>query len=117
MNDSKSQEARDVRFEEVVPTPTEADEHLEIKDLKKVCLTLTADLGKCTMLVRDVLELKRGSVVALDKLAGEMMDIYANGIPLAKGEVVVIADTLHVRIADIIGASETDLMSGLQSED
>ncbi|MBM3290634.1 MAG: flagellar motor switch protein FliN, partial [Candidatus Hydrogenedentes bacterium] len=60
-------------------------------------------LGACTMLVRDVLALQRGSVVQLSKLAGEMTDIYLNGLPLARGEVVVIGDTLHVRIGEIVG--------------
>lgn len=108
MNDDGSQEARDVRFEEVVSRPLGAGGHLGVRDLRDVPLTLTADLGRCTMMVRDVLELKRGSVIALDKLAGEMTDIYVNGIPLAKGEVVVIADSLHVRIADILGANESN---------
>ena len=98
------QEPREVRFDEIQPQPVGGADHLTLDDLKKVCLTLSADLGNASMLVRDVLELKRGSVVALDKLAGEMTDILVNGIPLAKGEVVVIADALHVRVADIIGA-------------
>ena len=58
------------------------------------------------MLVREVLELKRGSIVQLDKLAGEMTDIYVNGLHLARGEVVVIADVLHVRIGEIVGREE-----------
>jgi len=41
--------------------------------------------------------------VQLSKLAGEMTDIYLNGLPLARGEVVVIGDTLHVRIGEIVG--------------
>ena len=49
--------------------------NLSIEDLNRVRLTVTADLGKCTMLVRDVLELQRGSVVQLDKLAGEMTQL------------------------------------------
>jgi len=77
--------------------------HLKLDDLKRVKLTVSADLGGCPMLVRDVLALQRGSVVQLSKLAGEMTDIYLNGLPLARGEVVVIGDTLHVRIGEIIG--------------
>lgn len=82
--------------------------HLGIEDLRKVCLNVTADLGNCPLLVREVLELKRGSVLPLNKMAGEMADIYINGIPLAKGEVVVIGDSLHVRIAEIYGLSEKE---------
>ena len=91
-----------------------AEDRLSLHDLRNVRLNITADLGQCMMLVRDVLALKRGSVVALNKLAGEMTDLYANGIPLAKGEVVVIADSLHVRISEITGAVQ--LESGAQDE-
>ena len=101
-------QARDVHgheFEEISDNIEPAG-NLSIEDLNRVRLTVTADLGKCTMLVRDVLELQRGSVVQLDKLAGEMTDILVNGLPLAKGEVIVIGDTLHVRVGDIVGSGE-----------
>jgi flagellar motor switch protein FliN/FliY len=49
---------------------------------------------------------KVGAVIQLDKLAGEMTDIYLNGLPLARGEVVVIGDSLHIRIGEILGAAE-----------
>lgn len=81
-------------------------QHLNIEDLGQVCLQIAADLGQSLMFVRDILELKRGSIIQLDKLAGEMSDIYINGLPLARGEVVVIGDTLHVRIGEIIGTED-----------
>ena len=74
-------------------------------DLKDVRLNLSADLGIATLTVREVLELKSGSVIPLNKLAGETTDIYVNGIPLARAEVVVIADVLHVRVAEVLGVS------------
>ncbi len=84
----------------------EPEEHLHLEDIGNVKLEVTADLGNCPMLVRDVLELKRGSVLQLSKMAGEMADILVNGLPLAKGEVVVLGDTLHVRIAEIYGMGD-----------
>jgi flagellar motor switch protein FliN/FliY len=95
-------------FNEVVQGKIVPFEKLAVDDLRAVRLTLTADLGIVTMFVRDILELKQGSVVSLDKLAGEMTDLYVNEIPLAKGEVVVIGDSLHVRIAEIFGAPPSD---------
>lgn len=83
-----------------------SDDHLDLEDLHEVKLTIHADLGNCKMYVRDILELREGSVVQLNKMAGEMTDIYLNGLPLAKGEVVVIGDSLHVRIAEILGTAE-----------
>jgi len=97
---------RDHTFQEVVETGNLPPDHLSVEDLSDVQLTVSVDLGGCSMLVRDILELKRGSVIQLEKLAGEMSDVFVNGLPLAKGEVVVIGDTLHVRIGEIIGAEE-----------
>ena len=108
MSNDRVSEPHKVEFDEVVRREPSSGEHSTIEDLYPVCLALTGDLGRCTMLVREVLELKRGSVVTLDKLAGETTDICINGIPMAKGEVVVIADSLHVRVADIVGTGEKD---------
>jgi flagellar motor switch protein FliN len=87
------------------------EDHLALEELGKVKLTLSAELGRTTMLVREVLELKRGNVVELDKLAGEMTDININGIPFAHGEVVVLGDNLHVRLAEIFGLPDRDLFN------
>ncbi|MDZ4860697.1 MAG: FliM/FliN family flagellar motor switch protein [Candidatus Hydrogenedentes bacterium] len=93
----------DHTFEEIVPVAGPPNAHLKMDDLRRVKLVVSADLGSCNMLVREVLELQRGSVVQLSKLAGEMTDIYVNGQTLARGEVVVIGDTLHVRIGELVG--------------
>lgn len=108
MSHSHPQDASSHEFEEVVPGKMVSFDKLAVDDLKNVRLTVTADLGQATLLVREVLDLKQGSVVALDKLAGEMTDIYAGGIPLARGEVVVIADSIHVRVAEIFGMAAQD---------
>ena len=112
--DDAIHDVQPMQFDEVSERGAFPEDQLSLHDLRNVRLNITADLGQCTMLVRDVLALKRGSVVALNKLAGEMTDLYANGIPLAKGEVVVIADSLHVRISEITGAVQ--LESGAQDE-
>jgi flagellar motor switch protein FliN/FliY len=93
-------------FREIARAEVDSATHLEFEDLKNVRVPVAADLGQTTMYVRDILELKVGSVVQLTKIAGEMTDIYVNGLPLAKGEVVVIADSIHVRISEILGARE-----------
>lgn len=94
------------RFEEVSFAEGPPEDSLLFDDIARVRLTLTADLGQAVLMVRDILELKQGSVIPLDKLAGEMTDLYVNGIPLAKAEVVVIADGIHVRVGEIAGAGE-----------
>lgn len=99
-------EARDHEFGEVRRVERAPTQHLNVDDLKDVRLPLTVDLGICSMLVREVIELKRGSVIRLNKTAGDATDVYVGEQPVAKGEVVVIGDSLHVRIGDIIGAEE-----------
>lgn len=108
MDKPQPRQATDHTFEEIVPAQDAPQDHLAIEDLNNVKLSITADLGTSAMLVRDVLELKRGSVIQLSKLAGEMTDIFVNGLPLARGEVVVIGDTLHVRIGEIVGQEQVD---------
>ncbi len=68
-----------------------------------VPLQVTVELGRTRKLIREILELGPGSVVELDKLAGEPVDILANGKQIAKGEVVVIDENFGVRITEIIG--------------
>lgn len=71
-----------------------------------VPLQITVELGRTRKLIRDILELTPGSVVELDKLAGEPVDILVNGKLIAKGEVVVIDENFGVRITDIISPLE-----------
>lgn len=81
-------------------------ESLSLDDVMNIRLRLTAELGRAPMKVRDVLALKVGSIVTLNKMAGEPTDLYVNGLPLARGEVVVISDTLHVRMSEILNSTE-----------
>ncbi len=108
MSESRAVDTTNHEFHEVVQGKILPFEKLAIDDLKSVRLTITADLGQAALLVREVLDLKQGSIVSLDKLAGELTDIHVNGIPLAKGEVVVIADSLHVRIGEVFGVASSD---------
>ncbi|SMC65870.1 flagellar motor switch protein FliN/FliY [Sporomusa malonica] len=74
--------------------------------LMDVPLQITVELGRTRKLIRDILELTPGSVVELDKLAGEPVDILVNGKLIAKGEVVVIDENFGVRITDIVSPLE-----------
>jgi flagellar motor switch protein FliN/FliY len=70
--------------------------------MRDVELDLTIELGRTHMHLEDVLKLKQGAVVALDKLAGDPADIYANGRLIARGEVLVLNDNFCVRVAELI---------------
>ena len=71
-----------------------------------VPLQVTVELGRTQRLIRDILELSPGSIIELDKLAGEPVDILVNGKQIAKGEVVVIDESFGVRITDIADPSK-----------
>lgn len=71
-----------------------------------VPLQVTVELGRTRKLIREILELSPGSVVELDKLAGEPVDILVNGKLIAKGEVVVIDENFGVRVTDIVSPLE-----------
>jgi flagellar motor switch protein FliN/FliY len=77
-----------------------------------VPMTLTVELGRTTQLVQDILGLGEGSIIELDKLAGEPVDLLVNGKLIAKGEVVVIDENFGVRVTDIV--SPADRLTGLQ---
>ncbi len=74
--------------------------------LLDVPMTLTVELGRTRQLVKDILGLGEGSIIELDKLAGEPVDLLVNGKLIAKGEVVVIDENFGVRITDIVSPAE-----------
>src|SRR5690606_37387501 len=78
----------------------------DIDLIMDVPVQLTVELGRTRMTIKNLLQLGQGSVVELDNLAGEPMDIYVNGYLIAQGEVVVVEDHYGIRLTDIITPSE-----------
>jgi flagellar motor switch protein FliN len=70
--------------------------------IRDVELDLKIELGRTHMYLEDVLKLRKGSVVPLDKMAGDPVDIYVNGRLIARGEVLVLNDNFCVRVAELI---------------
>ncbi|MDF2531825.1 MAG: flagellar motor switch protein FliN [Clostridia bacterium] len=83
-----------------------AAEKESIDLIKDIPLEVTVELGRTKKLIKDILEFGPGTILELDKLAGEPVDILVNGKYIAKGEVVVIDESFGVRITDIISASK-----------
>ncbi len=69
-------------------------------------LKVTVELGRTQMIVKDLLQLGQGSVLELDKLAGEPLEILVNGKLVARGEVVVVSEKFAIRLTDIISPIE-----------
>lgn len=80
--------------------------HSNIDLLLDVPLPITVELGRTSMTIRDILDLGPGSVVELDRVAGEPVDILVNGKLVARGEVVVIDENFGVRVVDIVAPAE-----------
>ena len=74
--------------------------------LLDIPLEISVELGRTNMIINDLLQLGQGSVVELDKLAGEPLEIFVNHKLVARGEAVVVNDKFGVRITDIISPTE-----------
>jgi len=81
---------------------------MDLTNLNDVPMQITVELGRTTRLVKEVLMLGEGSILELDKLAGEPVDLLVNGRKFALGEVVVIDDNFGVRITEILNAPFAD---------
>ncbi len=78
------------------------DENKNLDILMDVKLQLNVELGRCELPIKKVLELTRGSIIELDKVAGEPIDVLVNGKFVARGEVVVIEESFGIRVTEII---------------
>jgi flagellar motor switch protein FliN/FliY len=78
----------------------------DINMILDIPVQLTVELGRTKIPIRNILQLAQGSVVELDALAGEPMDVLVNGFLIAQGEVVVVNDKFGIRLTDIVTPSE-----------
>ena len=86
----------------VVPAGAENDLNM----ILDIPVQLTVELGRTKIPIKHILQLAQGSVVELDALAGEPMDVLVNGFLIAQGEVVVVNDKFGIRLTDIVTPSE-----------
>lgn len=99
-------EAQAMPLPNLDPALAEAMDLGGIDMLGDVDLHVTIELGRTRMLVEDVLKLGEGSVVELDKLAGDPVDVYVNNCLIARGEVLVLNDNFCIRISEIVANLE-----------
>src|SRR5437879_11575715 len=84
----------------------QGETHNDIDFILDIPVQLTVELGRTKIAIKNLLQLAQGSVVELDGLAGEPMDVLVNGCLIAQGEVVVVNDKFGIRLTDIITPSE-----------
>lgn len=83
---------------------TEADANLDV--ILDIPVTISMEIGRTELPIHSLLQLNQGSVVELDRLAGEPMDVLVNGTLIAHGEVVVINEKFGIRLTDVISPAE-----------
>jgi len=103
--ETKDAGVKKAQFSSLTPDAKEA-KPVDINFLMDIALELSIELGRAVLNVKDILSLREGSVVELNKLAGEAVDIFVNNKMIARGEVVVIDDNFGVRVTDILSPSE-----------
>ncbi len=84
----------------------EGDENVNLDVILDIPVTLAMEIGRTRMSIRNLLQLNQGSVVELDRLAGEPLDVLVNGTLIAHGEVVVVNERFGIRLTDVISPSE-----------
>jgi flagellar motor switch protein FliN/FliY len=85
-------------------TGSSADMNMDL--ILDVPVTISMEIGRTRISIRNLLQLTQGSVVELDRLAGEPLDVMVNGTLIAHGEVVVVNDKFGIRLTDVISAAE-----------
>ena len=93
-------------FEKLIPGTAQATGPTDIDLILDIPVQLTVELGRTKIPIRQILQLAQGSVIELDGLAGEPMDVLVNGCLIAQGEVVVVNEKFGIRLTDIITPSE-----------
>ncbi|HEB76200.1 MAG TPA: flagellar motor switch protein FliN [Nitrospirae bacterium] len=108
-NDPQQQatkEPEEAKFDELNTEGAGEQTARDINFLLDVPLEVTVELGRTKMLIQELIQLAQGSVIELDKLAGEPMEILVNNKLIAKGEVVVVNEKFGVRLTDTISPVE-----------
>lgn len=92
-------------FDSLTDTSAQAGD-LNLDVILDVPVSLSLEVGRARIPIRNLLQLNQGSVVELDRAAGEPLDVYVNGTLIAQGEVVVVNDRFGVRLTDVVSPAE-----------
>ena len=98
--------AREQRQNARVSEPAPSTNEVNLDVILDVPVTLSMEVGRTRIPIRNLLQLNQGSVVELDRAAGEPLDVFVNGTLIAHGEVVVVNDRFGVRLTDVVSPSE-----------
>lgn len=103
--EGSGEQPQPVAFKEIKPAPgAVAPNNLEM--VMDIPVQMTVELGRTKIQIRNLLQLSQGSVVELERMAGEPMDVLVNGCLVAQGEVVVVNEKFGIRLTDVIAPEE-----------
>lgn len=105
---AESGEAEAVELDELHETqaPISGEEQRKLDAILDIPVTISMEVGRSHISIRNLLQLNQGSVVELDRVAGEALDVLVNGTLIAHGEVVVVNDKFGIRLTDVISQIE-----------
>ena len=108
--ESEAQEGDDVQTAELDEftddAPISQEEKRKLDTILDIPVTISMEVGRSQISIRNLLQLNQGSVVELDRVAGEPLDVLVNGTLIAHGEVVVVNDKFGIRLTDVISQIE-----------
>ncbi len=87
-------------------SPISDDERRKLDSILDIPVSISMEVGRSQISIRNLLQLNQGSVVELDRIAGEPLDVMVNGTLIAHGEVVVVNDKFGIRLTDVISQTE-----------
>ena len=104
---AEQKSAESAKFKELKPEGGAAsDPEVNLEAILDVPVVIAMEIGRTKINIRNLLQLNQGSVVELDRLAGEPMDVLVNGTLIAQGEVVVVNEKFGIRLTDIISPAD-----------
>ena len=106
VEETAAAEAKEVTFADIEPGPHDVGGSQNMDFLLDIPLDITVELGKSKITIGDLLKLSQGSVVELDKLTNQPLQIYVNRKLMAEGEVVVVNEKFAIRLMNIISPGE-----------
>ena len=108
MAEQALEEAEHVELDELVDDsrPITKEEAAKLDGILDIPVTISMEVGRSFISIRNLLQLNQGSVVELDRVAGEPLDVMVNGTLIAHGEVVMVNDKFGIRLTDVVSQSE-----------
>lgn len=105
--ESEAADAQPVELDELEEeAPITGEEKRKLDAILDIPVTISMEVGRSNISIRNLLQLNQGSVVELDRVAGEALDVMVNGTLIAHGEVVVVNDKFGIRLTDVVSQIE-----------